>query len=146
MKKTLTIFGLLLTTLLFGQTTQMEMNYANGGYIELAKMGMDQMEGYEIRETGILFPPARGLLSMSKKNFYVLKLVRTKDESIAAIMIAEKGEKPVMTVMDPKTDRDWFGENNYEATERGPQGIYFDYQTSLAWMIMRQFWPEYYEQ
>jgi len=102
MKKILTIFGLLLTTLMFGQTTQMEMNYANGGYIELAKMGMDQMEGYEIRETGILFPPARGLLSMSNQNFYVLKLVRTKDESIAAIMIAEKGVKTSDDCYGPK--------------------------------------------
>ena len=35
--------------------------------------------------------------------YSVLKLIRIEDKSIAAIMIAQDGVKPVFTVMDPKT-------------------------------------------
>ena len=135
MKKTLTIFGLLLTTLMFGQTSEIELNYANGGYIELQKMGIDAKEGYVIEKTGLEFEDKFGIGGDGA--YFVLKLFRTEDKSIAAIMIAQEGEKPVLTVMDPKTR----GKKQYVSKER-IIGSSFDATDAMAKMLQTIYWPE----
>lgn len=134
MKKILTIFGLLLMTSLSGQTSEIELNYANGGYIELQKMGIDSKEGYVIEETGLeikeRFPRGDG-------PYKVLKLVREENGSIAAVMLAQDGQKPIFVVIDPKTrTKQQYVQNS------AIMGTGIDVEDDLAKMLQTIYWPE----
>ena len=134
MKKILTIFGLLLMTSLSGQTSEIELNYANGGYIELQKMGIDSKEGYVIEETGLeikeRFPRGDG-------PYKVLKLVREENGSIAAVMLAQDGQKPIFVVIDPKTrTKQQYVQNS------AIMGTGIDVEDALAKMLQTIYWPE----
>lgn len=134
MKRILTIFGLLLMTSVSGQTSEIELNYANGGYIELQKMGIDSKEGYVIEETGLeikeRFPRGDG-------PYKVLKLVREENGSIAAVMLAQDGQKPIFVVIDPKTrTKQQYVQNS------AIMGTGIDVEDALAKMLQTIYWPE----
>jgi len=139
MKLTLaTITFFLCATSLVGQTSEIELNYANGGYIELVKMGIDSKEGYTIDKTELVFGE---MFKRGNGDYSVLKLVRIEDKSIAAIMVAQDGVKPVFTVMDPKTNGKKQCVNNIGLT-----GTTIDIEDAFVKLIQKIYWPEYFVQ
>ena len=134
MKKTLTTFGLLLTTLMFGQTSEIELNYANGGYIELKKMGIEPKEGYTIKKTGLKIKESR---PKGDGPYLVHTLVRDEDNSVAAVMLAKDGQKPIFVVMDPKTRTE---EQYVKQTSFMAYAI--DAEDALVELLQEIYWPE----
>ena len=106
MKQCLTTLAFVIATAVVGQTSEIELNYANGGYIELEKMGIDSKEGYTIEKTDLVFDE---VFLRGDGPYSVLKLIRIEDKSIAAIMIAQDGVKTSLYCDGPKKQR---GENN----------------------------------
>ncbi|MDA7722023.1 hypothetical protein N8851_02910 [Schleiferiaceae bacterium] len=134
MKQFLTILALLTATTMVGQTSEIELNYANGGYIELEKMGIDSKEGYTIEKTDLLFDE---VFPRGDGPYSVLKLIRIEDKSIAAIMIAQDGVKPVFTVMDPKTKGRKQCVNNV-----GRMGTAIDVEDAFVKLLQKIYWTE----
>lgn len=101
--KLLTAFLLVLSTSLVAQTTLDEYNYANGGYLQLEKLGADSKSGYEIiKDETHRFYSGKWI-----STYQIFKLIRTEDESLAAVIFYNKTVKEVYcTAVDPNSELD----------------------------------------
>ena len=134
MKQCLTTLAFVIATAVVGQTSEIELNYANGGYIELVKMGIRPKKEYTIEKTDLVFDE---VFLRGDGPYSVLKLIRIEDKSIAAIMIAQDGVKPVFTVMDPKTKGRKQCVNNV-----GRMGTTIDVEDAFVKLLQKIYWTE----
>jgi hypothetical protein len=90
-----------LTTSLFAQTTLDEFNYANGGYLQLEKLGADPKSGYSI----VKDESHRNYWGKWTGTYEVYKLIRVQDSSLSAVIFYNKTMGEVYcTVVEPRSD------------------------------------------
>ena len=90
-----------LSTSLFAQTTLDEFNYANGGYLQLEKLGADPKSGYSI----IKDESHRNYWGKWIPTYDIYKLIRVNDGSLSAVIFYNKTMGEVYcTVVEPQSE------------------------------------------
>lgn len=133
MKKTLTIFGLLLTTLMFGQTSFEEFNYANNGYRLLKESGLPE-------RTDLSFVEDSRFEVFNDDDFVILKLVR-EDNSVACVFLGYESMFSYGVICDPKSSKE------IKAKSRDSLRLFYsdgkiDEHKIVIELMQRLFWPE----
>lgn len=103
MRNFLFVLAVAFSSTAFSQTTLDEFNYANGGYLKLEKLGADSKQGYEIVEDNA----SRMYSDRWSDSYQIFKLVRTADNSTAAVIFYNKTMKEVyLTAVEPSSEKD----------------------------------------